>query len=73
MTACRVDNIGKSIVAAAKEIIVAQQAGRARAGEAVRLEEKVNSRLGGLEDRIAGLETKIDLLIGKLTSNTESL
>ena len=51
---------------------MAQQAGRATAGEAVRLEEKVNTRLGGLEDKIASLETKIDLLMGKLASNTES-
>ena len=66
----RVDDIGKSIVAAAKEIVIKQRISSKRNPEE---EEKsgfqlrVDSRLQGLEDKIDGLENKIDRILTSIT------
>ena len=68
----RVDDIGKSIVAAAKEIVIKQ---RIRSKTSWEENEKdgngfqlrVDSRLRNLEDKIDGLEDKIDKILNAMT------
>ena len=65
----RVDDIGKSIVAAAKEIVIKQRI-------SLKDDEKgengfqltVDSRLQSLEDKIEGLENKIDRILSAVTT-----
>ena len=65
----RVDDIGKSIVAAAKEIVIKQRISSKRNPEE---EEKsgfqlrVDSRLQHLENKIDGLEGKIDRILSAM-------
>ena len=67
----RVDDIGKSIVAAAKEIVIKQRISSKRNPEE---EEKsgsgfqlrVDSRLQRLENKIDGLEDKIDRILSAM-------
>ena len=66
------DDIGKSIVAAAKEIVIKQ---RIRSKTSSEENEKdgsgfqlrVDSRLRNLEDKIDGLEDKIDKILSAMT------
>ena len=63
------DDIGKSIVAAAKEIVIKQRI-------SMKDDEKgengfqltVDSRLQSLEDKIEGLENKIDRILSAVTT-----
>ena len=63
------DDIGKSIVAAAKEIVIKQRI-------SLKDDEKgengfqltVDSRLQSLEDKIEGLENKIDRILSAVTT-----
>ena len=67
----RVDDIGKSIVAAAKEIVIKQRISSKRNPEEEKSESgfqlRVDSRLQGLEDKIDGLENKIDRILSSIT------
>ena len=66
------DDIGKSIVAAAKEIVIKQRISSKRNPEEEEKSEsgfqlRVDSRLQGLEDKIDGLENKIDRILSSIT------
>ena len=69
----RVDDIGKSIVAAAKEIVIKQRTSSKscpeendkKSGSGFQL--RVDSRLQSLEDKIDGLEDKIDRILSAMT------
>ena len=68
----RVDDIGKSIVAAAKEIVIKQRISsktcpeeNKKSGSGFQL--RVDSRLQSLEDKIGGLEDKIDRILSAMT------
>ena len=66
------DDIGKSIVAAAKEIVIKQRNSsktfpeeNEKSGSGFQL--RVDSRLQSLEDKIGGLEDKIDRILNAMT------
>ena len=68
----RVDEVGKSIVAAAKEIVITQR----MSSKTIQEEDgetnnnfqlRVDSRLRSLEDKIEGLENKIDRILSSIT------
>ena len=68
----RVDDVGKSIVAAAKEIVITQR----MSSKTIQEEDeetknnfqlRVDSRLKSLEDKIDGLENKIDRILSSIT------
>ena len=68
----RVDDIGKSIVAAAKEIVIKQRISsktcpeeNEKNGSGFQL--RADSRLQSLEDKIDGLEDKIDRILSAMT------
>ena len=67
----RVDEVGKSIVAAAKEIVITQR----MSSKTIQEEDedtknnfqlRVDSRLRSLEDKIDGLENKIDRILSSI-------
>ena len=66
------DDIGKSIVAAAKEIVIKQrislktETDDEKGGNDFQL--TVDSRLQSLEDKIEGLENKIDRILSAVTT-----
>ena len=63
------DDIGKSIVAAAKEIVIKQRISLKddeKGGNGFQL--TVDSRLQSLEDKIEGLENKIDRILSAVTT-----
>jgi len=68
----RVDDIGKSIVAAAKEIIIKQQTNQNKDGDDVSdkidtLQNKFDTKINELESKMGNLEAKIDLILRKMT------
>ena len=67
----RVDDIGKSIVAAAKEIVIKQRTSSKSCPEEndkkSGFQLRVDSRLHSLEDKIDGLEDKIDRILSAMT------
>ena len=68
----RVDEVGKSIVAAAKEIVIKQRMSsktiQEEDGETKNnFQLRVDSRLKSLEDKIEGLENKIDRILNSIT------
>ena len=67
----RVDDVGKSIVAAAKEIVIKQRMSSKRNQgedeEKNKFQLRVDSRLRSLEDKIDGLENKIDRILSSIT------
>ena len=69
----RVDDIGRGIVAAAKEIIIKQQDGRAFAEEnevkKTAFENRVEDKFQVLENKMESLEDKLDMILRKLTTN----
>ena len=69
----RVDDIGRGIVAAAKEIIIKQQDGKASAEEdeikKTAFENRVENKFQVLENKMENLEDKLDMILRKLTSN----
>ena len=65
------DDIGKSIVAAAKEIVIKQRIS-SKANPELEQEKngfqlRVDSRLQSLEDKIGGIENKIDRILTAMT------
>ena len=68
----RVDEVGKSIVAAAKEIVIKQRMSSKTSQEEDEetknnFQLRVDSRLRSLEDKIEGLENKIDRILSSIT------
>ena len=68
----RVDEIGRSIVSAAKEIIIKQQTNQNKddddVGEKIEtLQNKFDSKINELESKMGNLEAKIDLILRKMT------
>ena len=68
----RVDDVGKSIVAAAKEIVIKQRMSSKTSQEEDEetknnFQLRVDSRLRSLEDKIEGLENKIDRILSSIT------
>ena len=68
----RVDEVGKSIVAAAKEIVIKQRMSSKTSQEEDEetknnFQLRVDSRLKSLEDKIEGLENKIDRILSSIT------
>ena len=66
------DDVGKSIVAAAKEIVITQRMSSKRnQGEDEETKNnfqlRVDSRLKSLEHKIDGLENKIDRILSSIT------
>ena len=64
------DDIGKSIVAAAKEIVIKQRiSSKANPEEEEKsgFQLRVDSRLQSLEEKIGGLENKIDRILSAMT------
>ena len=69
----RVDEVGKSIVAAAKEIVIKQRMSSKTSQEEDEetknnFQLRVDSRLKSLEDKIDGLENKIDRILSSIIS-----
>ena len=68
----RVDDVGKSIVAAAKEIVIKQRMSSKTSQEEDEetknnFQLRVDSRLRSLEDKIEGLENKLDRILSSIT------
>eukprot|EP00090_Calanus_glacialis_P040329 TRINITY_DN7028_c0_g1_i6.p1 TRINITY_DN7028_c0_g1~~TRINITY_DN7028_c0_g1_i6.p1 ORF type:complete len:1012 (-),score=240.18 TRINITY_DN7028_c0_g1_i6:85-3120(-) len=68
----RVDEIGRSIVSAAKEIIIKQQTNQNKddddVGEKIEtLQNKFDTKINELESKMGNLEAKIDLILRKMT------
>lgn len=68
----RMDDVGKSIVAAAKEIVIKQRMSSKTSQEddeetKNKFQLRVDSRLKSLEDKVDGLENKIDRILSSIT------
>jgi len=64
----RVDDLGKNIVRAAKEIEVEKKNRKVKDCKGG-FENQVNTKLQKLEDKIGSLEGKLDLILGKILKN----
>ena len=70
--AFRVDDIGRTIVSAAKEIIIKQQTKQNKEDDDVsdkieKLQNRFDTKILELENKMGNLETKIDLILRKMT------
>ena len=64
----RVDDIGRNIVAAAKQIVIKQHDHGKETDEGNRaFESRVDSKLQLLENKVGSLEDKLDLILRKMT------
>ena len=68
----RVDDIGRTIVSAAKEIVIKQQTKQNKEDDDVSdkieiLQNRFDTKIAELENKMGNLETKIDLILRKMT------
>merc|ERR1719477_507039 len=68
----RVDDIGRTIVSAAKEIVIKQQTRQNKEDDDVSdkietLQNRFDTKIAELENKMGNLETKIDLILRKMT------